>query len=83
MAQHTPGPWTENTHWEIYAENGKHLAIVSWQFPDVKEGIANANLIAAAPDLLEVAETMVTYERSLPPKFVDMAREAIAKAKGE
>ena len=45
--------------------------------------MANANLIAAAPDLLEVAETMVTYERSLPPKFVDMAREAIAKAKGE
>lgn len=49
-----------------------------------KEAIANAHLIAAAPDLLEALESIVEcleYSDD-PPACMAMARAAIAKAKG-
>jgi len=56
---HTPGPWTITTHGNQYgiiwgAERG--VAVIR----DLKgETEANANLIAAAPELLEVLENLV------------------------
>ena len=55
-------------------------------------GLANANLMAAAPDLLEALETLLGALCETPdgrssvlrhvPMAMDMARAAIAKAKG-
>ena len=53
------------------------------------EGLANAHLIAAAPDLLEVAESFAQvtvvdgHAIGLMSEFFTRARAAIAKAKGE
>jgi hypothetical protein len=47
---------------------------------------ADARLIAAAPDMLEALETIVSTERDrhgYNPAWTDQARAAIAKARGE
>lgn len=44
---------------------------------------ANAHLIAAAPDLLEVAEmVLATADINTPHDLIDAATKAVAKAKG-
>ena len=53
---------------------------------DLKSDIDNANLIAAAPDLLESLQNMVTayeYEASIDNPALLAARAAISKAVGE
>jgi len=45
---------------------------------------ADARLIAAAPDLLAALEDVVQmYQPAYDPPFIERARAAIAKAKGE
>lgn len=66
MSKHTPGPWSiseTGPKYSINAGNGgasnKHIAMVSCyqQFTnDHAENLANARIIAAAPELLEVCE---------------------------
>lgn len=59
--------------------------------PDPKESIANAHLIAAAPDLLEALENMVclarlqSWDRAITGRqiLLEAAQIAIAKATGE
>lgn len=48
------------------------------------EMLANARLIAAAPDLLRVCEMMLSgdYTRLVPMEIAEAARAAIARAKG-
>lgn len=83
-AQHTPGPWHHDETWGLI-KAGKlddctdicalHSGIV-----------ANARLIAAAPELLEALQAMVRLHDSGdfgPVDPIDMAMAAIAKAKGE
>ena len=85
MSNHTPGPWrvdhgsmldgvnviTPRNEWICY------LGMASR--PDV---VADANLIAAAPELLEALEDAVRDSES-PGQWLDEARAAIAKARGE
>lgn len=52
------------------------------------EGRANANLIAAAPELLEALECIVSSQKGtrpagVKPLILDIAEKAIRKAKGE
>jgi len=77
-------------------EAGK-LSIVSIGYPDElnpiddsgvhgrtdEEALANAYLIAAAPDLLEALENLENDDNSIPYHAWDMVQSAIAKAKGE
>jgi hypothetical protein len=77
-------------------EAGK-LSIVSIGYPDElnpiddsgvhgnteDEALANAYLIAAAPDLLEALENLENDDNSIPYHAWDMVQSAIAKAKGE
>lgn len=106
MTKHTPGPWKHYTaplrpqfptiiH-EIQDADGE--AIVKWGgFDGVDQPkrtvIANARLIAAAPDLLAFAETVVTLFAVAYPKsglhldmdkasLLNAAREVIKKARG-
>ena len=94
MSKHTPGPWEIKPHFDpayrhISGPKHKALAQVVWcvdeeeRSPDCE---ANAHLIAAAPELLEALEMML--EMSEMGGFgkaaaEDVARAAIAKAKGE
>ena len=94
---HTPGPWkvAENlfgntASYEVYANvetksgKGGYTRICQITPRDQK---ANARLIAAAPELLEALERLA-YICTLPGVYphveghVELARAAIAKAKG-
>ena len=67
--QHTPGPWKWNGAAGIYGANGKRCANVFVQdeidLPN-EEVDANAHLIEAAPELLEVAKGCWGYLLGLP-----------------
>ena len=103
MTKHTPGPWEATPNGGDdpdptirYISTPDNLIAVSekiwWAGDwDIEQQEANARLIAAAPDLLEVVETglgLRDYEKEHPrvvnwPKWEAEARAAIAKAKGE
>lgn len=98
MSKHTPGPWDYG--WEIQpngcptvGHKGLMVCMVahSAKDPEQKEtALANANLIAAAPDLLEALEYALSmWGDYLPPgnsnamKAIKQSRAAIAKARGD
>lgn len=69
MSNHTPGPWMVVTSWCDHMVEGPNGEAIIWQdgpydTPTIK--LANARLIAAAPDLLEAA--IVQQECGLPSK---------------
>lgn len=82
MSEHTPGPWEVEggpkpgmpgrNPYRIDAPGHVGLAIGI-------ESEADANLFAAAPDLLEAAKAMLEYDDSISRKSL---RKAIAKAEG-
>ena len=82
--KHTPGPWRTSAYddsWDycVRGEHGQIIAKLGENNP------ANANLIAAAPDLLMSLREFViigaTPRRGIP--IYVRARAAIAKARGE
>ena len=103
-AQHTPGPWKVLEHsWSdtsIVAEGFDHgiclldinYATEESQEADEAQMAANARLIAAAPDLLAVLQTIVRVAdgRQISGNLIldensplmDAARDAINKATG-
>ena len=88
-AKHTPGPWRFDGDWwrrpTIYGGKVEVATINKAWFPERDgrggEQEANALLIAAAPELLEALELVVTR---CGPHSTDgaIARAAIAKARG-
>ena len=96
MINHTPEPWkvvtrlsgSENHRgYGIWTSTqGFYLAEVIPVDTNGIEGWANANLIAAAPELLEALKEIIKlYGRSRLPARVDAiakGKAAIAKAKG-
>ena len=87
--KHTPGPWmsaASKNHPDFYSiekrDGDGRLAddICFLTLKKGEEGMANARLIAAAPDLLEALELLL-HDRT--PWTVQCAKEAIAKATGE
>lgn len=91
--KHTPGPWA---YWPeccraggmVTAQSGAHVAAPT-DYPGWTQLTqANALLIAAAPDLLEVLEEVAECaeywsEYDVPLGIHDRIKAAIAKAKGE
>lgn len=85
----TPAPWFKGCTWSNGAQivtdnkvNGTYdlIATVHANGDDFE---ANAKLIAAAPDLLEVVRAMANFDgRNNNKHLKDMARAAIAKATG-
>ena len=76
-------------HYNRHHEDVANVSIVSnqfwWDMTD-DEAMANARVIAAAPELLEACESLLRFaERDRLPTdvAVNAARTAIAKAKGE
>ena len=93
-AKHTPGPWdTGEDGWIVESAKGwavSHAVVFRGKHGE-GEDFANARLIAAAPDLLAALEELTRTAASLvdyhddpeTEAAIDVARAAIAKAKGE
>jgi len=80
-SKHTPGPWyiqPDRRYYVIYSEECGALADVQADLPK-----ANAQLIAAAPDLLVALEELIAApNKKRPAEVWEAARAAIAKARG-
>lgn len=84
-AKHTPGPWTvrstciytadEHEDWVASCGNG--------QVARQQINKANARLIAAAPELLEALQFVMTASGEQLSTAFEQAQAAIAKATGE
>jgi hypothetical protein len=92
--KHTPAPWTIRDSDKVNPTASDRWVIeCQTQFPDIKNTVAfcgfnpNANLIAAAPELLEALEAFVNYGKKVAwnedNKLMVNAVAAISKAKGE
>lgn len=102
--KHTPGPWMiaetnqddEQISAEVHAPSGYIASVLrildDESTPeDIAEHLANARLIAAAPELLEALEAIMLHIRILKsrdPSILDdvltaVAEEVIRKARGE
>lgn len=89
-ARHTPGPWHvcdehEASHrWVIAQPDGSSVADCCPAGPWVpdEEADANASLIAAAPDLLDLANDIVSNVILAGTEIGQRAQELIAKATG-
>jgi len=84
--KHTPGPWVVvGSHVERHDGDGIYSRIAACYETTICEehggtALANARLIAAAPDLLAALRALVHPMAS--DEDVDHARAAIAKAEG-
>jgi len=97
MSEFSPGPWRQGDVVElllnrkcreIISDNG-NIGLV-YGVTD-QENIANANLIAAAPELCEALDTLtlvvgltpIAGNKAALQEAVDVARAALKKARGE
>jgi len=92
--KHTPGPWVVVTDESaaqvkgypcIYAD-GYTVVGTEGMFGDIETDFANAHLIAAAPDLLDALECLLSeldFTETYPFPSEKKCKAAIAKAKGE
>jgi hypothetical protein len=94
MSAHTPGPWLVRpaevtSGWGLCVGNGKHI-VAQLKGPAGAEKVANASLIAAAPEMLEALLDLVALlpdpeldVDAVQREYVLAARAVIAKATGE
>ena len=83
MTTNTPGPWHVANSVQI--RSARHQIAKVWMMRN-GEGNANANLLAAAPDLLEVLKTiaeMNPYDTSSMEYVVSLAKGAVKKVIGD
>lgn len=90
MSKHTPGPWIigfDDGSGESYITANQVVVVRGgedgWGVMNGVENPADARLIAAAPDLLEALERIVACDPYKQSSAAIIAREAIAKARGE
>lgn len=113
MSDHTPGPWEQNGISIIkFGEGGRAIALLAYSRsdntgnvepaklddPNWDTNMANANLLAAAPELLQTLKELLNEyssildnEFSMPDdlhpsindSFVVSAKDIIAKAEGK
>jgi hypothetical protein len=92
IKQHTPGPWyiageiTDRFGDTTIIKDADREVVCEINEDDYDEN--NANLIAAAPELLEALDEFLSIDDWVdsdiaPLSLVDKARAAIAKARGE
>ena len=101
--KHTPGPWRSDVQGsdgdQVFSANGMIVADCKWTAEVFDKRVANAALIASAPDLLAERDRLLQVNAELVaaletianstcdhgPGFCarDSARAALAKAKGE
>jgi hypothetical protein len=75
--QHTPGPWKHDSTWGLI-EYGKT------QICALHSGNkANANLIAACPDMFDALQAICDAFGDQDSLLIDQCKAALSKAKGE
>jgi len=81
---HTPGPWKHDPTWGIIKHGKSEICALH------SGNLANANLIASAPDLLSALEFLLADYIAINGEKLtgssvpsEKAREALRKAKGE
>lgn len=82
-AKNTPAPWNVgewvpcngNDAVEVISENGEYIALV---YTDIEAGPKNADLIAAAPEMLSMLEYVLELSNACEP-FDDNDHELVAK----
>lgn len=83
----TQGLWVVDESGDVSSEDGRAIIAVIAGFEPSDEDRENAKLIAAAPDLLEVLQLILSYHDdgncALHKEDVVMARNAIKKALGQ
>ncbi len=88
----TPGPWSifgplSDKHepaYRVSAERTLSLTVSPCHDGFVQgENKANAHLIAAAPELYEALELLLSAQGKIEEKAIKMAQVALAKARGE
>jgi hypothetical protein len=85
---HTPGPWKAIMAYgyRIEAAGGKVVAKLPTHCPLTAENPANAYLIAAAPELLDVCQAVlaeIDNHSDIPDHDKQLLRDAIARATGQ
>jgi len=87
MTTHTPAPWTVGEDNDVFACNQSAcVALVTGAPEGINKSVANARLIASAPELLEVAQLVDRYGAGDGVELhdlIDAALKAIQKATGE
>lgn len=91
MIQHTPGPWSmDATGYSPLSRliRGPNDQIIGTVANRTGEGVANARLIAAAPELLEALEqalpwvaTAVAFRSDVHPEARENNKKAVEKIK--
>lgn len=79
MSKHTPGPWPTResaTHITVTNASGDAVFHDDKRIPGV---MADARLIAAAPELLEACKAALSDDQP----YIEKCRAAITKATGE
>ena len=81
----TPGPWHVSNEGKLVIRDDEWLVPVATAgYNTNAEELATANLIAAAPDLLEaLQDALHSYDKHGEHSEWDFARAAISKALGE
>jgi hypothetical protein len=90
MSEHTLGPWSVDgsptTDFDVVCADGR-IAMVNGEDWSADMTEANAYLLAAAPELLELARQIVLAaeqdEGQIPFDIVTGAKAAVVKAMGE
>jgi hypothetical protein len=101
MSDHTPGPWQQHDNAPVYGERYAatvwgpegpgHGLIADCRQLGADEDLANAKLIAAAPDLLEAARATLHHldylrglcgDEGIMRRVADTLRAAVDKAEG-
>ena len=90
MSKHTPGPWEyigDTIETGIDVEHGWFVRVAPKRVISVEgrtndEALANAHLIAAAPQLMEALELMLQRYGYETCEHVQKSRAALAKARG-
>jgi len=94
-AKFTPAPWVleystydvNGVNWEVEGADGAHVAQNNFGGNDRETELANARLIAAAPEMYEAADGLMNYHCSgcnhncTNCQFAPL-KAAVAKAKG-
>lgn len=88
--KHTPGPWKNVSFDEAYkasiqAPNSRcNIGTLGGFGTNQETTQANARLIAAAPELLElVKRTLAVADDDCPRRYIQDAKQLIAKIEGE
>jgi hypothetical protein len=83
MNKFTPGPWryTNKGRRAQISKLGGNQVCMLWNCPETE---SNANLIAAAPDMLEALEKVLeVMAEDMPVGLRKVCYDALAKARGE